>query len=120
MPLSHKARASLGVRLALLGDSRPGVGLRADGLPDIEWCPIKAGEVTIKIWSEPDDLISGEVVDTRTRDVAQFSIARYPVTIAQFQAFLDDCYQGGQWRLPTGFPAVQLHDYAPRFRSRYG
>ena len=99
LPLSHKARASIGVRLALLGDPRRGVGLRADGLP-------------IKILSNPDDLIS-DVVDTRTRDVAQFSIARYPVTIAQFQAFVNDC----QWRLPASF---QVFGYPPRFRSRHG
>ena len=39
LPLSHEARASAGVRLAILGDRRPGVGLRVDGLPDIDWRP---------------------------------------------------------------------------------
>jgi hypothetical protein len=30
----HERRALIGVRLALIGDPRPGVGLRADGVPD--------------------------------------------------------------------------------------
>jgi hypothetical protein len=30
---SHARRATIGVRLSLLGDPRPGVGLRPDGLP---------------------------------------------------------------------------------------
>jgi hypothetical protein len=38
LPLGHQARASAGVRLARLGDPRKGVGLRKDGLPDIDWC----------------------------------------------------------------------------------
>lgn len=33
-------RAAAGVALAHLGDPRPGVGLRADGLPDIAWCEV--------------------------------------------------------------------------------
>jgi len=33
-------RAAAGVALAHLGDPRPGVGLRADGLPDIVWCKV--------------------------------------------------------------------------------
>jgi formylglycine-generating enzyme required for sulfatase activity len=118
LPLSHKARASLGVRLDLLGDRRPGVGLRADGLPDIDWCQIDGGEVTIEIRSDPDDLNS-EVVDTRTRPVQPFSMARYPVTFAQFQAFLQECYRDGQWRLPPGFDLPA--DYPPpKHRGRYG
>ena len=54
LPLGHEARASTGVRLALLGDRRKGVGLRADGLPDIDWRRIDGGEVTIEIRSNPE------------------------------------------------------------------
>lgn len=40
-------RAAIGDRLALLpdGDRRPGVELRADGVPDIVWHAIPGGEV---------------------------------------------------------------------------
>ncbi len=68
LPLGHEARASVGIRRALLGDSRRGVGLRADGLPDIDWCGIDGGAVTIAIRSDPDNPNS-DVVDTLTRAV---------------------------------------------------
>ena len=111
LPLSHEARASSGVRLALLGDRRRGVGLRPDGLPDIDWCPIEGGEVTVEVRSDPDDPNS-EIVETVTRAVPAFKLARYPVTIAQFQAFLADYQREGAWRLPPEFPNVPAN-YSP-------
>lgn len=54
-------RAGAGRTLARLGDPRPGVGLRADGLPDIDWLEI-----------------SGQ----------SYEISRYPVTVAQYRAFM--------------------------------
>ncbi|MEJ2388012.1 MAG: SUMF1/EgtB/PvdO family nonheme iron enzyme [Chromatiaceae bacterium] len=125
LPLGHEARASVGVRLAVLGDRRPGVGLRADGLPDIAWCEVEGGEVTIEIRANPDDANS-EVIKTLTRHVEPFSIARYPVSVVQFQAFLTDCYrkgddQRGEWRLPDGLPFNLPADYPPpKHRARYG
>ncbi|RKT46630.1 SUMF1/EgtB/PvdO family nonheme iron enzyme [Thiocapsa rosea] len=120
LPLSHAARASLGTRLALLGDCRPGVGLGADGLPDIDWCRVAGGEVAIEIRENPDGPTSA-IIATLTRPVAPFRIGRYPVTIAQFQAFLADCYRAGEWRLPPGFPADPPADYPPpKHRARYG
>lgn len=112
LPLGHEARASVGVRLALLRDRRRGVGLRDDGLPDIDWRWIEGGKVTIEIRSNPNDPNS-EVTDTLTRAVDPFWIARYPVTIAQFQAFLADCDRGGQWQPPLGFPVKLPPDYSP-------
>jgi formylglycine-generating enzyme required for sulfatase activity len=120
LPLAHEARASVGVRLALLGDHRRGVGLRDDGLPDIDWCRIEGGDVTIEIRANPDDPNS-EIADTVTRPVEPFSIARYPITIAQFQAFLASCHQEGEWRLPPGFPVELPGNYLPpKHRARYG
>jgi len=52
-------RAAAGVALAHLGDPRPGVGLRADGLPDIVWCKVE-----------------------------NFHISKYLVTNAQFATFV--------------------------------
>lgn len=117
-PLSHAARASVGDRLALLGDRRAGVGLRADGLPDIQWCPVEPGggrqteDVTITIRSSPDDANS-EPQRQVSAPVSRFQIARYPVTIAQFQAFLNDCFRGGRWHLPGSFPFTLAKDYPP-------
>jgi formylglycine-generating enzyme required for sulfatase activity len=48
-------------------------------------------------------------------------MARYPITIAQFQAFLQECYQDSCWRLPPGFPVNLPADYSlPKHRVRYG
>jgi len=69
-------RLAIGDALARLGDPRPGVGLRSDGLPDIAWVEIPGGSFVYQ---------RGE-----TRELPTFWIARYPVTNAQYQAFVDD------------------------------
>ena len=73
-------RAAAGRALGLVGDPRPGVGthVREDGvkLPDIEWVHIPAGDFSYQ--------------DGTKRLDYDFWIARYPITYAQFQTFLDD------------------------------
>jgi hypothetical protein len=80
----HHRRAQIGDRLARDGDARPGVGLRADGLPDIAWCDVPRGEIEI---------------DERVFVVEPFQIAKYPVTWAQYSAFLQaaDGHQNRGW-----------------------
>jgi formylglycine-generating enzyme required for sulfatase activity len=69
------------------GDPRFGVGLNGDGLPGIDWVAIPAGE-----------FIYGEGSDENKRHLAAFDIARYPITNAQYQAFVDDGgYQDERW-----------------------
>lgn len=65
----HQRRASIGDRLAELGDRRPGVGLDGDNLPEILWCRV-----------EPP----------LSSPTGAFLIARYPLTWTQYQAFIDD------------------------------
>jgi hypothetical protein len=72
-PLTHEQRAMIGVRLALLGDPRPGVGLRADGMPDICWLSVRG----------PMGNVQRSVLDGPW-------IAKYPITYAQYRAFVDD------------------------------
>ncbi len=55
-------------------DNRPGVGLTANRLPDIDWVEIPGGTVML-------EGVKGEF------KVAPFRIARYPVTNCQFKAF---------------------------------
>jgi formylglycine-generating enzyme required for sulfatase activity len=73
------------MRLSEIGDPRPGVGLREDGLPDILWCEIPKGQV--------------EIEGHGRRKVTPFRIAAYPVTCAQYKAFLDaeDGYPSERW-----------------------
>lgn len=67
-------------------DDRPGVGLDAEGLPDILWVPVAAGRVELK---------NGQ----GTFDVPGFKMARYPVTWQQFEAFVTaaDGYTNEHW-----------------------
>ncbi|GAB6043119.1 formylglycine-generating enzyme family protein [Endothiovibrio diazotrophicus] len=81
-----EGRAAVGRALGRLGlDDRKGVGLDADGLPGIDWVSIPGGEFVYQ---------EGE-----RRSLEPFQIARYPVTHAQFQAFLDaeDGYGDDRW-----------------------
>ena len=112
LPLSHAARARVGVRLALVRDTRSGVDVDTHGVPDIAWHHIEGGEVTIEIRRDPNNPNS-DIVERVTRRVDPFWIARYPVTIGQFQAFVTACLkEDGGWRLPTG--DFQLRpDYPP-------
>ena len=81
---THNRRSQIGLRLAKLGDLRAGVGLRADGWPDIEWCEVPAGEIEV----------AKEVFT-----IPHFYIARYLITYSQFQAFVEaeDGFNQAQW-----------------------
>lgn len=87
---SHKDRLLIGERLDILGEhpSRWGVGVDADGTPRIDWRTIEGGEVTISIFSDPNDPRS-KPRKTLPRSVKSFKIARYPVTVAQYRAFVE-------------------------------
>jgi formylglycine-generating enzyme required for sulfatase activity len=90
----HHARAAIGRalgRLQLDGqplDNRKGVSLISVGeelLPDIDWVEIPSGSFTYQ--------------DDETREEALFYMARYPITYAQFQTFLDDAngFRNPRW-----------------------
>jgi len=84
--LSHELRDRCGRILNEFGDPRAGVGLRPAGLPDIVWIKIPGGEVRL------------EKVDGAF-NVKPFRISRYPVTNAQFDAFLnaEDGFGNEEW-----------------------
>ncbi len=79
------ARAAIGRALARFGlDRRKGIGLRPDGLPDIDWVEIPGGAF---IYQKEQRL-----------ELPTFYIARYPVTNAQYRAFIEDGgYENGAW-----------------------
>ena len=88
-----EARAAIGRAIGQLSpingitmDTRKGVGNR-NGVPDIDWVPIKAGP-----------FLYGEKKDKQTLK-QDFWIARYPVTYAQFQTFIDasDGFRNPRW-----------------------
>jgi hypothetical protein len=98
-----KGRAALGRALGLLGDPRPGVGLRADGIPDIVWCAVPSGEY---IYGE------GELLT-----LPDYYISKYPITYIQYQAFIDakDGFGLAEWwhdlAAHTTQPGEQRHKY---------
>lgn len=109
---SPAARAAIGRALGLFDlDHRPGVGLRADGVPDIDWVTIPDLGPFVYQRGEPGE---------RTLHVPTFRMARYPVTHRQFQAFIDDGgYENARWwqglqRIEAPWPAHWQEPNAPR------
>mgnify|MGYP001066645216 CR=1 FL=1 len=78
------SREDIGLRLARIGDPRPGV-LAADGCPLPRWCDVPGGVV----------IIDGR----REAQVRPFRLAAYPVTLAQFDAFVraEDGFADERW-----------------------
>ncbi|PUB76297.1 MAG: hypothetical protein DBP03_04870 [gamma proteobacterium symbiont of Ctena orbiculata] len=80
-------RLKIGDELAQLEDPRPGVGLDEQGLPDIDWVEIPGGE-----------FIYGENEQQQRLTLDSYFIARYPITNAQYQRFIDDRgYEDERW-----------------------
>ncbi len=86
--LSPAERAAAGRVLAVLGDRRRGVGLKGDGLPDVDWVEVPAG--SFRMGSGAGDKQSRNL-EKPQHDVTldAFAISRVPVTHAQYQAFVD-------------------------------
>ena len=78
-------REDLGGHRAEIGDPRPGVGVCDDGLPDILWRAISNGEI--------------EIEGHGRLQVPWFHMVAYPVTHAQFAAFIDaaDGFGAEEW-----------------------
>ena len=114
------ARAEAGRVLGRVGDPRPAVGLRPDGVPDMVWCEVAAGPF----------LMGSKAVGANIKDEREpfpcslikepYLISRYPVTVAQYRAFVKaGCYadlpqfwtEGGRlWLVKTGYPWPQAYD----------
>jgi len=88
-PLPAVERALAGNLLAQLGDPRSGVGLREDGLPDIRWCDVPAGTFLMGSTKKDKEAFNREQPQHKVT-VSAFQISRYPVTNAQYRAFVED------------------------------
>ena len=91
-------RVAAGKALNYVGDPRPGVGLWADGLPDIVWCDVAAGEFIMGSTKQADGMARDDEMPQHCLFLAAFFIARYPITNAQFQTFIDDGGYTDKWR----------------------
>jgi len=83
------ARAEAGDALAKLGDPRPGVGLRPDGLPDIAWCEVPEGPFLMGSLDADAMAYSDEKPQFSYCLPSNYAISQYPVTVAQFAAFAE-------------------------------
>jgi formylglycine-generating enzyme required for sulfatase activity len=91
---THKRRLLIGERLDILGDPRPGIDPDAKGSPQIDWCLVTGGEVAIQVERR---LLGGTKPHRKT--VEPFQIARYPITVAQYRAFIlaEDGWRDPAW-----------------------
>src|SRR5690606_10750793 len=78
-------RRDIGDRLAVIGDTRHGVGVK-DGIPDIAWLPVEGSNGKYKF-------------EFGHFEIKPFFIAKYQVTYAQYQAFIkaEDGYHNTTW-----------------------
>src|SRR5258708_36735480 len=68
-------RAEAGREINKYGDPRPGVGLRADGLPDITWWDVPAGEF---VYQQKNNKLT----------LARFCISKQLITCKYFRTFV--------------------------------
>ena len=106
-------RAAAGIALARLGDPRPGVGVK-DGLPELDFTTelLPAGKFKLGEGGM-------EVVIKKP-----YRLCRYPVTVAQYQAFVDaDGYQQDRFWHPSGRAwrdgQAELKDLPEWYRDEY-
>ncbi len=102
--LSPVERAFCGRALSLLDDPRPGVGLTSDGLPDIAWSAvIPPGEYPIG----GDEGAYESLPAERYTLTYSYHLSQYPVTYAQFAAFIDapDGYHSKEYNWFEGLAA---------------
>jgi formylglycine-generating enzyme required for sulfatase activity len=121
----HGTRRDIGDRLAVIGDPRPGVGVK-DGVPEIEWLLVAPGG-EVKLAGIDDE--TGEQPKARRTlfgrqepkpnkrgifTVQPFYIAQYLVTFEQYQAFVkaDDGWNNPEWwaDMPKDYQRQTLAD----------
>lgn len=111
-------RNAAGDALNFVDDPRPGVGLRADGVPDIVWCPVPAGAFRMGNTKQTGDMAFANEAPQHEPVLQAFWISKYPVTNLQFQAFVHDggyseqwhhCWSKAGWRMEHGRDAPKRY-----------
>ncbi len=114
LSLTGEQRRSVGIGLAEIGDPRNGVSCGADGIPEFAWEDIPTGSVTLG--SDEKDMVAireledGDVWNLDREQpkhifvLKGFRASRYPVTVAQYRAFIDaaDGYRNDAWWTKAG------------------
>jgi formylglycine-generating enzyme required for sulfatase activity len=90
-------RNAAGNALNWVGDPREGVGVK-EGLPDIVWCKVPAGEFIMGNTKQTDEMAWGDEAPQHRLFLPDFAIGKYPVTNAQYQVFIDDGGYTERWQ----------------------
>jgi len=105
--LSPVERAMASDALGRLSDPRPGVDLRPDGLPEIVWCKVPAGPFLMGSDEAKDPQAYDEELPQHEVTLPAYSVSKYPVTNAQYAAFVQDGgYRKDDWweeAIPLGY-----------------
>lgn len=110
--LNIHERTRAGELLAIIGDPRSGIGVLVDGLPDVVFVQVPAGPCLLGSAIDDKDAYDDERPQ-HIVDLPAFLISRYPITNAQYYAFVADSgydnphywsREGWGWR--TGKPEV--------------
>ncbi len=81
-----------------VGDRRPGMGLNSDGLPDIVWCEVPTADFLMGNTKETDGMAHDWESPQHLLHLPAFNISRYPITNAQYEAFVHDGGYTDRWR----------------------
>ncbi len=109
--LTPRERAEAGDALARIGDPRDGVGTllvkTSAGeveIPDIVWCEIPAGPFVMGSRKGDQGAYADEQPQFTYTIRQPYFISRYPITNAQFDAFINDAegYRNDAWWTPAG------------------
>ena len=103
--LTPLERADAGRILSVLGDPRPGVGI-VDGVPDIVWCDVPGGE----FWMG-DDRGATDEQPAHKLVLPDFRMAKYPVTNAQYAAFVTATGRSASRHWQGKEPPVELMNH---------
>jgi len=106
---NHERRRDIGDRLAVIGDTRVGVGVK-DGLPDILWLPVDGSDKPTII--KTDKNVIGPVM------IPPFFAAKYLITYLQFDAFLKapDGFENEAWW--AGMPKDYIRQSVKQQRTK--
>ncbi|MFL5807123.1 MAG: protein kinase domain-containing protein [Roseiflexaceae bacterium] len=108
VPLDQRLRAA--TLAARVDDLRPGVGTLEPA-----WCVFPAGQYVIGAQRDPHN---NAACTPQRVGLEAFQIARYPITVRQFQRFWEDSmgYANRQWWTPQGWAWKQGHGVTQPYR----
>lgn len=115
-------RATIGLRLAELGDHRAGISQIANtDLPDVTWFSIRSDTVSLIIDRHRNPLAKStdtQVLQHLSISVDAFYISRFPVTNAQFNLFVEaeDGYGRDDWWIDPSRRVARTED-SEKFRA---